>query len=612
MPNRTLTPITELDFDGIKQNLKTYLSSTTEFSDYDYEGSGINILLDLLAYNTHYMGVYANMLASESFIDSAVLRRSIVSLAKNLGYVPNSDVAATAVVRLIFGETVGVPASVPVGTQFVGSKDGSDYVFSVVESQEINKNTTPYVVEELTLRQGRFRNVTFVYDPDSNSTIFEIPSSTIDKNILKVFVLKSNADRTGFDTIWQENTNYIELDPTSKVYFINENYRGRYEVSFGDGILGQKPEKGNVIVINYFETDGFAANGIGSNDTADSPAFTFSGIGGDDFNSMVSVVTFAINGAGKESDLSVKYTAPKYYQAQDRAVTLNDYESIVIREVESVSSVRVWGGEDNDPPTYGKVYLSVIPKNGFVFSDAQKQHVVQNVLSNKNLVTVDVEIVDPDFTYIIINANVVYDSRTSSQSESAIKNLVRNAIASYSLTNLGKFNTNFRYSILSRLIDLSTASVVSNRIDTKVAKRLVPLSGANNYTLSYSAEFYHPYDGYQSVISSSIFSHKDSENVVRDCFLEDDGFGNVSMFTTTNGTKTLVKKNIGTVDYSMGKIILVDFAPTSTGSKLYIEIMATPDQKNDIAAQRNQVLFIDPLSPNQINITMRDAATRKV
>jgi hypothetical protein len=324
------------------------------------------------------------------------------------------------------------------------------------------------------------------------------------------------------------------------------------------------------------------------------------------------VVSYSLNGAERETDLSIKYTAPKYYQAQDRAVTLNDYESIVLREVESVSSVRVWGGEDNDPPTYGKVYLSIIPKSGFVFSDAQKRHVIDNILQKKNLVTVDVEIVDPDFTYIIVNASVVYDSRSSSQTEAAIKNLVRSSIANYSLVNLGSFNSNFRYSVLSRLIDLSSASVVSNRIDTKLAKRLVPLAGSNNYTLYYSTELNHPYDGYTSILSTSVFGHKDDGNVVRDCFLEDDGFGNISMFYLSDGAKVLVRANIGTIDYSAGKVELIGFAPTGTGTKTYIEVMVVPDQRNDIAGQRNQVLFIDPLTNGNINITMKDAATRKV
>ena len=231
MPNRVLTtPVTELDFLSIKENLKSYLSNTSEFGDFDYEGAGINVLLDLLAYNTHYTAVYANMVAAESFIDSAVMRRSLVSLGKNLGYVPNSMTASTAIVNLTLGTTSGVPDSIPTGTKFFASKDGENFTFSTIESYKINKDSTPYKVSNLSIRQGVYKSASYVYDSSINSISFEIPSSKIDKTLIRVYVMNSPNDLTNLDDSWKVNDDYLSLTASTKVFFVNENYRGNYEV----------------------------------------------------------------------------------------------------------------------------------------------------------------------------------------------------------------------------------------------------------------------------------------------------------------------------------------------------------------------------------------------
>lgn len=614
MPNRVLTPVTELDFDGIKQNLKNYLSTTTEFSDYDYEGSGMNIMLDLLAYNTHYTAMYANMLAAESFIDSAILRKSVVSLAKNLGYVPNSRNAATATVSITFGQTAGVPSAVPVGSVFLATKDGEEYVFTTTESFEIDKTSVPYKCEDIEIYQGQYRTISFVYDADSNSTKFEIPFVNVDKDLIRVYVMKSPADLSSADFNWRENSDFLDITSTSKVYFVNENYRGNYEVSFGDGIFGQQPEKGNYIVVVFFETEGAAANNIGIRDTATTPSsFEFTGIGGSLFGASVTTIAPSAGGAERDTIDKVRYAAPKYYQSQNRAVTTNDYEAIVLREYTDAESVRVWGGDENDPPEYGKVFISILPKNARTLSQAQKESLVSNVLNKKKIVTVQTEVVDPDYTYVFVDCFATYNSNIAFTSEAAIRDSLRAAIVNYSDNNLQIFNASFRYSILTRLLDLSNNTIVSSRITTRLAKKLVPIYGTTRYTMDFGIALNHPIDGYTSIVRTSTFKHRDDANNVLDCFIEDDGYGKLVMYTMLGGTaKVVVNANMGTINYQTGKVTLVGFAPTSPGTLPYVSFSVVPDQRYDIVPKRNQILVIDTSIPEALTINLQDSLARRI
>ena len=614
MPNRVLSPVTELDFDGIKQNLKNYLSTTTEFSDYDYEGSGMNIMLDLLAYNTHYTAMYANMLAAESFIDSAILRKSVVSLAKNLGYVPNSRNAATATVSITFGQTAGVPSTVPVGSVFLANKDGDEYVFTTTESFEIDKTSVPYKCEDIEIYQGQYRTLSFVYDTNSNSVKFEIPFANVDKDLIRVYVMKSPADLSSADFTWRENSDFLDITSTSKVYFINENYRGNYEVSFGDGIFGQMPEKGNYIVVVFFETEGAAANNIGIRDTATTPSsFEFTGIGGSIFGATVTTIASSAGGAERDTVDKVRYAAPKYYQSQNRAVTTNDYEAIVLREYTDAESVRVWGGDENDPPEYGKVFISILPKNARILSQAQKESLINNVLNKKKVITVQAEVIDPDYTYVFVECFATYNSNTAFTSESAIRDSLRAAIVNYSDINLQIFNASFRYSILTRLLDLSNNTIVSSRISTRLAKKLVPIYGTTRYTMDFGIALNHPIDGYTSIVKTSIFKHRDDANNVLDCFIEDDGYGKLVMYTLLGGTaKVVVNANMGTINYQTGKVTLVGFAPTSPGTLPYVTFSVAPDQRYDIVPKRNQILVIDTSIPEALIINLQDSLARRI
>ena len=610
MPNRVLTPVTELDFDGIKQNLKNYLSTTSEFKDFDYEGSGMNILLDVLAYNTHYTAIYANMIAAESFLDSAVLRKSLVSLAKNLGYIPNSINAATATITLELGSTLSSPNIIPTGTNFTATKDGVSYGFTTTKPYSVDKTSIPHKVENMEIRQGSYKSVSFVYDSNSNSTKFEIPSSNIDKDIIQIYVMKSPSDYSNADISWVENTDYLTITPTSKVFFINENYRGNYQISFGDGILGAVPEKGSYIVVMYFETQGLDGNNIGNTDINVS-SFSFDGILGNDYDSVVRTISASAGGAARDSEEKIRYTAPKYYQSQDRAVTAFDYESIILREYPAANSVRIWGGENNDPPEYGKVFISILPKNAAILSDAQKNSIIKNILDKKKIVTVNTELVDPEYTYIQLECFATYNSTNSSINEMGIKNAISLTIQRYSNDNLGMFGYPFRYSSLSRQIDLSGNSMLSNRLSLKLLKKILPVPAQGNYTLYFGAALQHPYDGTNSIVTTSEFPHRDSQNIQRTCFIEDDGYGVLAMYSMIGGEKVVINSKIGSIDYATGKVLLNAFNPTGTGTKPYIKFVVTPDQRFDIIPSRNQILVYDPSILDSLIITLQDYAVRK-
>jgi hypothetical protein len=612
MPNRALTtPVTNLDFDSIKENLKTYLAGSSEFNDFDYEGSGINVLLDLLAYNTHYMALYANMLASESFIDSAVLRRSLVSLAKNLGYVPSSKVASTANVDIVFGTTSGVPASIPQGTQFYASKDGRNYTFTTTDVFDINKTTIPYTSSGVEIKQGVYKSASFIYRSDSNSTKFEIPSSNIDTTLTKIYVMASPSDLGNMDVSWKQNTNFIELTSTSKVYFLNENYRGNYEISFGDGILGAKPSEGSFISIIYLETDGIDGNDIGKQDNNQVKSFSFGGIGGDDFDSVVTTTTPSYGGGERESSEKIRYTAPKFYQAQDRAVTASDFESIVLSEYSAADSVRVWGGEQNDPPMAGKVFVCILPKNTSLLSDAQKDAVKRNILDKKKIVSITPEIVDPDYTFFNIICYLTYDSNRAFVAEAEIGQSASLAVRNYFNLYLGKFNAPFRYSVLSRFIDLSSNSIVSNRVNTTIYKKIVPtLSSAGNYSMDFGVPLNHPYDNYDvSIVKTSTFKHKNIKGDIKNCFIEDNGNGRLAMYTQSGSEKILIRDRIGTIDYRTGKVSMTAFNPVGTGELPYITFEVVPDQRFDIIPKRNQVLELDPNAATPVKINFLDSGS---
>jgi hypothetical protein len=412
--------ITELDFDQIKSNLKTFLNSQTTFQDYNFEASGLAVLVDLLAYNTAYNAFYSNMIANEMFLDSAILRDSVVSRAKAVGYTPTSTRSAHAYVTLTLDlSTDGLPYTLPKYTTFNTTIDDVDYTFStddtiVLQDYSQVASLTQYTAEEIEIVEGDVLTYSWTHDAESPER-FIVPNSDVDTSTLYVTVQNSSSDLTS--SVYTQVTDLNELTATSKVYFLQEIEDEKYEIYFGDGVLGKALENGNIISISYLVSHGAAANGAN--------VFTDSS---DSNITSVTTVYAAANGVSIESIEDIKYYAPKTYESQNRAVTKNDYQTLILTESPGLNSVRVWGGEEEDPPQYGYVMVCPKPIYGETLTPTAKTELTENILAKRNIVGVQVRIVDPTYLKLVVNSEVHYDSTLTNYSEGQLKQLVRTAI----------------------------------------------------------------------------------------------------------------------------------------------------------------------------------------
>ena len=597
--------VSDLDFDSIKTNLKTYLSTQEQFKDINFEGSGINILMDLLAYNTHYQGFYTNMVANEMFLDSAVRRDSVVSLAKHLGYTPRSRTSPTATVD-IFSPTAELTDAVERGVILKGTQGDESFDFSVMatvgytlDSREATVGQT--VAQNVTIKQGKIETLSYVFD-DRTSAKYVIPA-VADTSTLTVRVQKSTEDSSGYTDAWTIVSDINIVGKTDKAYHIQEIDGGEFEVYFGDNIVGKKPDNGNVIILQYLNTKGPDANNVGSSDKEGARVFSLS-------DSTVKVISAAAGGADAETVKSIKFYAPKTYQAQDRSVTSKDYEAILMRDYADIESVYVWGGEDNVPPEYGKVFISVKPLSGLKIDDTKKEEIKKDILKTSNIVTVTPEIVDPDYLFLNVQSDVVFDRSKTVLDKNSVLQLVRQSIIHYIDNDLEKFDKDLYFSKLTKLMDDSSSSIVGNDTTLSLERRFEPAIGTTaNYTVEFGNAILHPHDGHIPVISSSAFTYKDDDNIVITAYLDDDGNGNIRLWKMgVNGEKILVyfgTKSVGTIDYGSGLITLNNFRPLSYVNNSHIKINA-PLQNKNIFASRSRILTIDTVDPSAITLTIRD------
>jgi len=612
--NKTNLPISALDFDAIKSNLKDYLRGQSIFKDYDFEGSGLNIILDLLAYNTHYQAFYANMVANETFLDSAVARPSVASIAKHLGYTPRSAKASRVVVDLNFGDDDDVLASAREGSLaisrgdiFITSINNNSLVFVPLESHRIVVENGEAIVRGVTIYEGRLKSTSYVVNINNTNERYRIPAANVDIDTLVVRVQNSSFDSTGLIDTWTKATDINNLDSESKVFFIQESINGQYEVYFGDGVIGKAPDNGNLITIEYLVTSGPGGNGASD--------FSFAGDIGAGVPTVVTQTdadgdpTRSFGGSIPESITSIRYYAPRNYQAQERAVTAEDYETLLAREYsDQADSFLVWGGEENDPPQYGKVFISMKPKNGTKLSDQEKFSIEQTVLGKRNLVSIIPTVVNPDYIYIVPNIKVYYDTKRTSVSKSNLELIVRERVALFESENLLKFNRSFRASNFSSYIDEAYAAFTSTSVSFSLQRRVEPLLGRSlNYTIKFDNPILHPIDGYPPVISSTAFGHQDLTSTLAakptvTCFMEDDGYGVLRIYKVIGKDKVIVKENAGTVNYQQGTISLTNFNPLTILPSSTNEILFTAQTSvNDINARRNQILIIDK---ENMSITM--------
>jgi len=589
--------ISELDFENIKASLRRFLSNQNEFKDYDFEGSSLSILLDLLSYNTHYLAYNANFVANEMFLDTAELRSSVASLAKLVGYTPNSARAPIADLRLVINDGSGSTISVPAGTKFTTTIDDVSYSFVSIDNKTITPVDGVYTLQSLNVYEGTYVNYNYTVDTADVDQRFLIPSDRVDTTTLKVSIQNSVSDTT--TNTFTKATSITELDSTSKVYFLQEAEDGQYEIYFGDGVIGQALTDGNIITISYVVTNKTEANGASS--------FSISGSISGFTNITITVNSDAQGGSEPEAISSIKQNVPNFYAAQDRAVTVEDYKVKVKELYANTQAVSAWGGEDNDTPFYGRVYISILPATGSNLTDATKTSLVTQ-LKKYSVASVTPVIVDPETTYILLTTTVKYDEQATTKSSDTLKSDVTTTITNYNLNTLQKFDSMFRHSKLIGLIDDTDNSILSNVTTIKFRKSFVPTLGSSTkYTISFNNAFYNPHTGHRAnaggILQSSGFKiNGDATNI---WFLDDDGSGNVRRYRLVGSVRTYAAQNQGTINYSTGQIVINSLNITSienirSAASTVIELTVEPNS-NDIVPVRNQVLEID-VANSTINV----------
>ncbi len=586
----TKLDISQLDFDGIKDNLKTFLSQQDEFTDYDFEGAGMNILLDVLAYNTHYLGYNANMLANEMYLDSADQRTSVVSLAKQVGYTPKSVTSSKATIDVLVNNASGSSITMSRGTQFTTSVDGTNYAFVNNADVSITPVDGVYKFSSLDIFEGTYLNFKYTANTSDTDQRFIIPNDNVDTTTLTVKIQESASDST--TNTYTLAGGITGLDSTSQVYFLQEVEDGRYEVYFGDGVLGKAVADGNIVILDYITCNREEPNGA--------TTFTLSGSIGNFSNVTITTLNNAANGSGPESIKSIKINAPRDYSAQDRAVTAEDYKVLVKSLYANAQSVQVYGGEDAAVPDYGKVYISVKAKSGSNLTELTKANLVKS-LKSFAVASVTPVIIDPETTFITLTTTSKYDSSLTTKDVSTLETNVINAISNYNTDTLENFTGMFRYSEVLKTIDGADSSILSNITKVKMYKFITPtLNSALKYTLSFNNAFYNPHSGHASgmggVVSSTGFKFNDDSST-NEHFLDDDGAGNIRVYYLSGTTRIYTNSTFGTINYTTGELILTSANITSISNvdgaaSTQIRVTVQPDS-NDVVPVRNQVLSID-------------------
>lgn len=581
--------VTEQDFDQIKDNLKTFLRSQTTLADYDFEGSALGTIIDVLAYNTFYNAFNANLNVNEIFLDTAQVRNNVVSHAKSLGYVPRSTTSAFATIDVTVNNPSGTPSSLamPRGTTFQTTIDNKNYTFVNLEAQTIVPVNGVYTFSNVQINQGTIRSQEYVVDNTDTSQKYEIPDTNVDTATLIVKV-KTNANTTDFE-VYTLVTNIVDVDQNTNAYFLQEGMDGKYEIYFGDNVFGRKLAAGNIVSLEYLITDGQASN--------NATVFTLTGNISGNTNTSITLASAAGGGSIREATDSIKFNAPLSFLAQNRVVTADDYKAIVKNNYTNAETVSVWGGEEQAVPEYGKVFLSIKPGNAETLTEVQKTFIKDSILKTKNLVSITPEIVDPDYTFIKLEVFFKYDPNLTSLTAGELKDQVIATITNYNNTNLKKFDGVFRASQVTTLVDATNPSILNTIQRVFVQKRLTPVVGtAQKYTLEFSSPFSSNIATGASVIDSSEFIMNSFNHKMQDIPTTDPNIRTVQLYRISNNQKIITTVDAGTVNIKTGTVTLTNFNPDGglVGSNAYITVTGTPSS-NDLAPRRNQLLQIDLL-----------------
>ena len=587
--------ITDLDFDDVSSSLKEYLKGQDTLKDYDFEGSNLAILTDLLAYSAHTSAFNANMVASEMFLDTAQIRKNVVSRAKELGYTPSSRTAAKATFDLtVTSPTVGgvTPDSLTLsrGHEFTTVFDGTSYTFIALDNKTITPVDGAFSFKDLEIHQGKLTTDVYRYDSQVSNQRFPMLNPNIDTSTITI-----NITSDSVVTAWTKAGDLTGITSSSTVFYIQENDDGLFEVYFGDGVIGAAPQDGDQISISYLVTDSVHANGA----NVFSMATSING------NSDV-VITNTVSASGgkdKETTDQIKFSASKFYTSQNRLVTVADYKAKLQEVYPGADSIAVWGGEDADPIQYGKVFVSIKPSQYSNNLTTAEKSSLETSLKDLSILTVRPEVVDSEILQILITSNFKYDPTKTSQTKSALETLVKASILSYDKNNLAGFDTLFRHSQLSTQIDNTESSVLSNITNIKLRKNYSATVDGNKSTikLDFGNKVYNPHTGHNKasggVLTTTGFKLSGDDTSY---FFDDDGNGNVRRYYADGSTRVYKDNTAGSIDYGTGVISINTLTYSSTlNTDNSIDFTIIPDS-NDVISVRNQLLDI---TASEISVT---------
>jgi hypothetical protein len=582
----TSVSLVDLDFETIKSNLKTYLKrSDSPFKDVDFEGSNISQLLDVLSYNTYLNSFYLNMVASEMFLDTAQLRDSVVSHAKELNYTPRSYQSAQAQVSFVVTPSIAMGALVvPKGTTFTAKVGSNNYSFATSESTTLTLNGNGQFAANLAIYEGTYVTDSFVYNASNTSQRFVLSNPTVDTRSLTVTVIEDNGASA---LVYTKSSSLLGLNSNTQCYFLQPAENSQYEIVFGDGVVGRVPKNGSVVSIEYRTCNGELPNSARYFDIDGS-------ISGQSNISSISTVSIATGGAVNEPIESIKLNAPRHYQNQERAITSSDFETLLSTNFPEIQAVSAYGGEDIAPPQYGKVFIAVDNKDLDGAPDSAKQR-YYNFIKPRSPLSIDPVFIDPEFIKIEAQCLVRYNVNVSTLQASDIATLVKSTISNYNATKLNGFKKTLRYSRLLEAINDTHSSILSADLYTIPYKKLpvvpgVPFNDIIDFGFALSTVYTISYDDYVRSDVKAVYSMSFNYGG-RLCTIQDDRNGNVGIYTAEGTDANTLLVNIGTVDYTTGRVVITDLTIDALDGD-HVHLYVNPLER-DITSGKNYILQID-------------------
>ena len=577
--------ITDLDFDDIASNLKEYLKGQSTLKDYNFEGSNISLLIDLLAYSSHVSAFNANMVASELFLDTAQIRKNVVSRAKEIGYTPTSATASMATIDLqvnnpLIGGEVPTSLTLNRGHKFKTAYDGLVFPYVLLESKTISPLDGIFKFENLKLYQGTMNSDIFAYNGQIQNQRFALSEELVDTSSITVTVQSTG----GGSSAWAKSEDISGVDKDSKVWYVQENDQGLFEVYFGDGVISAEPLDGDTITISYLVTNATHTEGANIFTMSDS-------IGG---NSDVTIITKTASSGGKDKEdiESIRFAASKFYTSQNRLVTVDDYKSKLQTLYPGADSISVWGGEDNNPPQYGKIFIAIKPSQNVNKLTSSEKTLLRDKMRRLNMLTVRPEIVDADVIEILVTCNFKFNPRATTKTASELETLVRAAIITHDSTYLSGFDSIFRHSVLATDIDNAESSILSNITTVKLRKTISPTLGqSKGYDIEFGDgnKFYNPHLGHNKhgggITTTTGFKVSGFTDTF---FFDDDGEGNLRRYSLSGSERVYADSQAGTVDYTNGKITVngINILETSNTDDT-IHFTVIPNSYDSVAYRSN-------------------------